>query len=55
MSIFDRVRPILQKDFSKDVIYNLISTVILGVSGVLLNTIVGNHYGPTGLGVFNQA
>jgi len=43
------------KNFSKDVAYNFISVVILGISGIFLNTIVGNHYGPTGLGIFNQA
>lgn len=42
-------------NFSKGVIFNFISTVILGVSGIILNTIIGNHYGPTGLGIFNQS
>jgi len=40
--------------FSRDVSWNLASFVFLGLSGILLNIIVGRFYGAEILGVFNQ-
>ncbi len=39
--------------FSKDVFYNIISTVIISFSALLINIIIGNHYKIENLGIFN--
>ncbi len=41
--------------FHRDLTWNLLSVVILGVSGLGLNLVIGRGYGPATLGVFNQA
>jgi O-antigen/teichoic acid export membrane protein len=40
--------------FSRDVVWTLLSKVILAISGISLNIIIGNYYGSSGLGVFSQ-
>src|ERR1700757_3934528 len=46
---------LLTGQFSTDVLWNLGSLALLGVSGVLINTIIAHYQSPTSLGVFNQA
>jgi O-antigen/teichoic acid export membrane protein len=41
--------------FRRDLAWNLLSIVVLGVSGLLLNLVIGRVYGPDVLGVFSQA
>ena len=56
MSILHNLRlslPIGGK-FGRDTLWNLVSFGILGVSGFLLNIIIGSCYGAATLGVFNQ-
>ena len=38
----------------KDLFYNLLSLVFLGISGISINIIIGLNYEPSTLGVFNQ-
>ncbi len=38
----------------RDVIWNLASLAVLGVSGILLKSIIGRYYDAVALGVFNQ-
>jgi O-antigen/teichoic acid export membrane protein len=44
----------LRDNFGQGVFWNLISFGILGISGILLNIIIGRFYGPASLGIFNQ-
>lgn len=44
-----------KQKFTIDTIWNLASTLILAVSGILMNIIIGNKFNSEGLGVFNQA
>ena len=46
---------LLTGKFSSDVLWNLGSLALLGVSGVLINTIIARYQSPASLGVFNQA
>jgi O-antigen/teichoic acid export membrane protein len=46
---------LLTGKFSTDVLWNLGSLALLGVSGVLINTIIAHYQSPSSLGVFNQA
>jgi len=39
--------------FSRDVIWNFVSVVILGISGFALNIIIGRYYGPEAFGIFS--
>lgn len=41
--------------FINDVVWNLASTGILGLSGIVSNIIIGNAYHADGLGVYNRA
>ena len=40
--------------FQRDVLWNVGSLVVLGVSGIGLNALIGFHWGAAALGVFNQ-
>jgi O-antigen/teichoic acid export membrane protein len=40
--------------FRRDLIWNIAAMGVLGVSGMLLNIIIGRYYGPEVLGVFHQ-
>jgi len=40
--------------FGRDVLWNTVSTLILGISGIAINALIGRFYGPENLGVFNQ-
>jgi O-antigen/teichoic acid export membrane protein len=42
------------KRFSRDVIWNLLSVVILGICGFSLNVIIGRYYGAEAFGIFSQ-
>jgi len=60
MSLFVQIQwvkliNLLQFKFVKDSIWTLISYIILAVSGILANVIIGNAYGAAGLGVFSQS
>jgi len=48
------VRVPLSGKFGQDMVWNLVSFGILGVSGVLLTVLIGRFYGAATLGVFNQ-
>jgi len=41
--------------FIKDTSYTLASHFLVGISGLLINTLIGNYYGASALGVINQA
>ena len=45
---------VISTKFVKDVTWNIISFIILGISGILLNFIIGRFYSASTLGVFNQ-
>ena len=49
------INKVLNYKFVSDSIYSFISFVILALSGIIINVIIGNKYGPEGLGVFSQA
>lgn len=44
----------MQRNLNLDILWNLVSYVIMGASGILLNTLIGFKYSPETLGVFNQ-
>jgi O-antigen/teichoic acid export membrane protein len=43
-----------RRTFQAGVAWNFASLVVLGVSGIALNVIIGDHWSPATLGVFNQ-
>ena len=43
----------MDKKFKNDVSWNMISFVIIGISGIVLNVLIGKFYGTSALGVFN--
>lgn len=45
---------LIQTKFGHDVFWNVGSIIILGISGILLNILVGRFYGAEALGIFNQ-
>lgn len=48
------VSMIFRSKFGKDVSWNFASFIILGITGIVLNILVGRFYGAGVLGVFNQ-
>src|SRR5690349_24835818 len=46
---------LLASKFSNDVLWNLGSLALLGVSGVVINSIIAHYQSAASLGVFNQA
>lgn len=44
----------LKNKFSKDLLWSLLAFVFLGITGIILNFIIGRYYGPETLGGFNQ-
>jgi O-antigen/teichoic acid export membrane protein len=40
--------------FGRDVVWNIASIAVLGITGILVSVIIGRFYGPSYLGVFNQ-
>lgn len=50
----ERIRAYRSSKLQRDVVWNLGSFVILGVSGILLNVLIAREYGAAALGVFNQ-
>lgn len=51
---YPQITSLLKNKFTKGVSYVLISSIILGISGFLLNFIIGLYYSPADLGIFNQ-
>jgi len=45
----------LNNKFSQDTFYNYISTILLAITGIVINIIIGNKYGADGVGIFNQS
>ncbi len=43
----------MDKKFRKDVSWNVVSFLVVGVSGILLNVLIGRYYGASLLGAFN--
>ncbi len=54
IQIRQQVQSLFTTKFSRDVVWNLGSTVLLGISGILLNIVIGRYYGAEVLGVFSQ-
>ena len=48
-------RPPLSGQFQSDVAWNVASLAILGIAGLALNVLIGEHWDASTLGVFNQA
>lgn len=48
------VRSIVKGKLSQDLLWSLFAFVLLGITGILINFIIGRFYGPDDLGVFNQ-
>ncbi len=44
----------VSRKFQKDVLWNLVSLIVLSVSGLLINILVGRYYGVATLGFFNE-
>lgn len=44
----------LRQRFNVDVLWNVASLAVLGVSGIVINTVIAAYEGPDALGVFNQ-
>jgi O-antigen/teichoic acid export membrane protein len=43
-----------KKRFNRDALWNLGSLAVLGVSGIVLNIVIGYYRGAAGLGIFNE-
>jgi O-antigen/teichoic acid export membrane protein len=54
MSIKFHFKELINYKFVKDSIYTFISFIILAISGIASNIIIGNYYQASGLGIFNQ-
>lgn len=46
--------PALDRKFNQDLIWNYTGMVVMVLSGILVNLVVGGYYGVQGLGVFTQ-
>jgi len=49
-----KATPNMKSRFSQGVIWNFLSLIILGISGILANILIAKYYGAEILGVFNQ-
>ena len=45
---------LISKKFSSDLVWNITSLGILGISGIVINVFIARYYGSNFLGVFNQ-
>ncbi|MFC1807293.1 oligosaccharide flippase family protein [Candidatus Omnitrophota bacterium] len=52
---FVKVKDVVHKKFTKDVIINLTSSFVIASSGILINTLIGKYYGAHALGIYNSA
>lgn len=50
----EKIKNLLSIKFVKDTSFTIISHFIVGISGLLINTVIGNHFGVSNLGVINQ-
>lgn len=50
-----KIKNLLSIKFVKDSGLTIVANFLVGISGLFVNTIVGNHYGVANLGVMNQA
>jgi len=55
LNIIINIKALLQYKFVKDSAWTFISFIILAFSGVITNILIGNNFGPAGLGIFSQA
>lgn len=55
MNLLREIKSLILYKFVQDSAYIFISYIILALSGIFANIIIGNTYGAEGLGVFNQA
>ncbi len=55
MRIKELIKNVFSYKFVKDSSYTFVSQLILALSGIIANIIVGNAYNADGLGIFNQA
>jgi O-antigen/teichoic acid export membrane protein len=53
--ILNKIKILLSQKFAKDSLITLVSQAILSFCGLVINIIVGNYYGASGLGVFSQS
>lgn len=51
---FVRIKKTLKTKFAIDVLWTFSSRLVVAVSGIILNVLIGNYYSAEGLGVFNQ-
>lgn len=55
MNFFNQFKKIAEKKFTQDSIRTIFSHFFVGISGLIINTIIGSFYYVDGLGLFNQA
>lgn len=55
MNLKDKINSIKGSKFIIDSSWTIVSHLIVGISGLLINTLVGIHYNVKGLGVLNQS
>ena len=55
MFVYNKIKKLKEIKFVKDSSYTILSHFFLGISGLLVNTIVANYYNVESLGVLSQA
>lgn len=55
MNYYKKILELFSIKFARDSVWTMVSHFFVAISGLLINTIVGNHYNAEGLGLFNQA
>ncbi|MDZ7821466.1 MAG: oligosaccharide flippase family protein [Candidatus Marinimicrobia bacterium] len=53
-TILEKTKSIFQQKFVKDTSWTFIATLIVGFSGLILQTLVANNHAATGLGIYSQ-
>ena len=48
------IKNIVNYKFVQDSAYTFVSYMILAISGIIANILIGNAYGASGIGIFNQ-
>ena len=54
MKRIEKIKNLFSIKFVKDTSFTIVSHFIVGVSGLLINTVIGNHFGVGNLGIINQ-